>query len=320
MSKIYLCIACMLAAFSIFSACTRTEDLEPLPQSKILTYKVVNLPDAVIYGAVDHTDHTITVYVPFYYGLTVIDPEITVSPGAHIKEEVMPVEVEGGNVSYTVLGADGSNSTYTLKIALQSTPSLEISWSPAGALTYPADQVPNITGNFLSTNTALARVWLIPEKGDSSIEINPVAAGGGMFIDPSEGTYILSAGKVPAGIDTGYYKVKVSFLGHNVELKEPLHIIHRQPDLLLASRVAAQGGTISYTAYNSVFIGLKSAKVTINGTAYTLPVEKYTRTEMTLKIPEDFPPGEYNYTAQFGFEFEGWATVNKTGYLKVTPK
>lgn len=321
MSKIHSCIACLLVAvFSVFSSCTKVEDPEPLPQNRILTYKVTNLPDTVIYGAIDHTDHTVTVYVPFYYGLSVIDPEITVSPGARIKEEILPVEMEAGNISYTVLGADGSSSTYTLKIVLQSTPPLNISWSFNDPLTYPADNVPGITGNFLSTNMALAKVWLLPQQGSDSIEIDPAASGGSISIEPGNGAYVLNAGKVSAGIDTGYYKVKVGFLGHIAELKELLHVIHRQPDLLLPSRVAAQGGTISYTPYNSVFIGLKSAKVTINGTVYTLPVEKYIRTEMTLKIPDNFPPGEYDYTAQFSFEFEGWATVNKTGYLKVTPK
>ncbi len=67
---------CLAAVIVTFFACTKTTGPDPLPQNRILSFKVVNLTDTVIYGAIDDIDNTITVYIPFYYGLTVIDPRI----------------------------------------------------------------------------------------------------------------------------------------------------------------------------------------------------------------------------------------------------
>jgi hypothetical protein len=82
----------------LLTRCTKTEELALLPADKILEYKVTNLPnDEVIYGAIDNEANTITVYVPYYYGLLVIDPSITLSNGASIAEEILPVKTDEKN-------------------------------------------------------------------------------------------------------------------------------------------------------------------------------------------------------------------------------
>jgi hypothetical protein len=53
--------------------------------------------------------------------------------------------------------------------------------------------------------------------------------------------------------------------------------------------------------------------------AHQLPVVSFTPFEMVLKIPDDFPVGEYSFVP-FTFQFTGWNNVTKYGSLTVNPK
>lgn len=318
MNKLLPLFAVLLALAGL-SACTKNIGLEPLPQNKILEYKVSNLPDTVIYGAIDQSEHTITVYVPYYYSLSLIDPEIKVSDGAKVDGEILPVLLDAKNTTYSVTGADGSKNTYTLTIVQQNTPNLLVSWSPsvgANPTTYPKMILPAIEGNFLSTNVLLAKVSLINTNTNAIVQLPTDNAG----IVTSGNTYTYISPAVPTDIDTGYYKVRFQFLGHDATVEQPLHIIFLQPDLLIPAREVKQGGTITFDSFNSVFVGLKAARVTVLGKTYNLPIQSYTRQQMVIQIPEDFPVGRYNYTAAYSFDFEGWKTVSKTGDLNVLAK
>jgi hypothetical protein len=309
----------LLFAMAGLSSCTKNIGLDPLPQNKILEYKVANLPDTVIYGAIDETDHTITVYVPYYYSLSLIDPEIKVSEGAKIDGEILPVLLDTENTKYSVTGADGSKNTYTLTIVQQNTPNLVVVWGPnvaANPTTYPKMILPNIQGNFLSTNALLAKVSLINTKTNAIVQL----PSDGTSVRPTENTYSYTSSTLSADIDTGYYKVRFQFLGHDVTIEKPVHVTFLQPDLLIPAREVKQGGTITFDSFNSVFVGLKAARVTVLGKTYNLPVQSFTRQQMVLQIPDDFPVGRYNYTAAYSFDFEGWNTVNKTGDLNVLAK
>lgn len=320
MNKLLPLIAILLTFFGL-SSCKKTIGLEPLSQNEILEYKITNLTDTVIYGAIDHSDHTITVYVPYYYGLSLIDPEIKVSAGAKIEGEVLPVLISAKNTTYSVQGADGTKSTYTLNIVQQNTPDLSLDWTVMGVISktpiaYPADVIPNITGNFLSTNGTLVDLSLINTKTNKVTTFNTET--GYLIVNNNLYNYTLKT--LPADIDTGYYKTRIQFLGHDVTMEYPLHIIHRQPDLLMPAREVKQGGTITFAPFNSVFVGLKAARVTVNGKTYNLSIESFTPLLMTLKFPDDFPVGRYNYSASYSFDFEGWQTVTKTGDLTVLTK
>jgi hypothetical protein len=303
------------------SSCKKTIGLEPLAQNEILEYKITNLTDTIIYGAIDQSDHTITVYVPYYYSLSLIDPEIKVSTGAKIEGEVLPVLISAKNTTYSVIAADGTKNTYTLNIVQQNTPSLSLEWTVTGLVTktpiaYPADVIANIRGNFLSTNGVLVDLSLTNIKTN---KVTTFTKDNG-FLEVNDNLYNYFGKILPADIDTGYYKTRVQFLGHDVTLEYPLHIIHRQPDLLMPSREVKQGGTITFAPFNSVFVGLKAARVTVGGKTYNLTIESFTPSLMTLKFPDDFPIGKYYYSAGYSFDFEGWQTVNKTGDLTVLAK
>lgn len=301
-------------------ACTKEEKLAPLPQNKILTYKVTNLTDTVIYAGIDNLDNTITVYIPFYYGLNVIDPELTVSPGASLTEEVKPVNIEDTTQVYTVKAANGTTNVYHLKIVQLNPASLTIDWAPSvgsDPVAYPYSMLPDISGNLNSTNISLARVRLVSVKTGASTSINLSDAY--IAINPNDGLYSLYGPVIPATIDTGFYKVHVSFLGNESAAASPVHIVHRKPNPSPASRVAKQGETISFTSFEGIFIGLQSVKVMVNSISYDLAVVSYTPLEMTLRIPDNFPVGYYE-SAEYSYQFDGWPTVVKSGALTINAK
>src|SRR6186713_2843848 len=99
---IFLCI--FTGSVLMLCSCKKTIGLEPLPKNRMTSYKVTNLADTVIYGAIDNIENTITVYVPFYYGMSVIDPTITLDAGAKLSEEAEPVSVTDTTQTYTVKG------------------------------------------------------------------------------------------------------------------------------------------------------------------------------------------------------------------------
>ncbi|MBT2560152.1 hypothetical protein J7E50_02815 [Pedobacter sp. ISL-68] len=316
----YVLLFFVLAAVSGFTSCKKTVGLDPLPQNQILEYKVSNISDTVIYGAIDQLDKTITVYVPYYYGLNLIDPKIVVSPGASLSEAILPVRLTELNQTYTVKAADGSTNTYKLVIVQQNTPSLSVSWSPSlsNPLSYPNYTLPAIYGDFRSQNGALATVELTHQRSGKVVSLSGGNIG---IVRNGEPQYQLTGLTIPANIDTGYYGIKVAFLGHNAEVNKPVHIIHRQPDVLVPSRVAKQGESFTFTAFNSIFLNLKSVKVRLNGgSTYDLVIVSYTPTEMALRVPDNFPVGKYDYTAQYLFEFDTWRTVSKYGDLTINPK
>ncbi len=315
--KLTLYFLIALGALALAS-CTKTMDLPGLPQNKILSYKVVNLQDTVIYGAVDNIDHTITVYVPFYLNMTVIDPEIKVSDGAKIEGRIEPVSVNAKDVKYKVTGADGSTNVYTLQIINQSISSLNVDWVGSDEIvTSPKNMLPTIRGNFQSRNGAAANILLTNRRTADTVSIPTSTIG----IQPSDNDYDLYGAYLPATVDTGYYDVQLTFMGHTAKLARPVQVVYQKPDLLIPSREVKQGGIITFNSTaTTVFVGLKSASVTLNGTTYNLPVINYDREVMTLQTPDNLPVGLFNYTAVYRFEFEGWPVTTKYGALTVTAK
>lgn len=303
-------VVCLLAALFTIS-CTKTMELAPLSQNKITEFKIVNLPDTVIFGSIDQVEKSITVYIPFYYGLAVIDPEIKVSEGAKLIEEVLPVDMDETNVIYTVKAKDGSTQVYKLKIIQQNTPSLTVSWNTT-PLYFPRTALNTIRGNFMATGPGLVKLYLISVKTNKETLID----GGSLVTSGALYEYGLTGAEIPADIDTGYYKGRIKFLGHVKELPQ-IHIVYKQPDILIGSKDVKRGEDIVYTPpLETVITGLKSVNVTIGGIVYDLPIKNYTYTSVTLTIPNDFPIGEHLYIPM-RFLFNNWATLNKTASITV---
>jgi len=64
-----------------------TLDVPALPGSRMLEYNVANLADGPIYSAIDHTSKVITVYLPHYYALEFIEPDIVLPEGSTVEPE-----------------------------------------------------------------------------------------------------------------------------------------------------------------------------------------------------------------------------------------
>ncbi|MRG48944.1 hypothetical protein GFS24_27785 [Chitinophaga sp. SYP-B3965] len=110
------------------AGCTKTDTIAPPAEAdnRITEYKIVNVQGDPIYGTVHDADSSITVYLPFYKQLIVLEPEIKVSTGATVQpgtgtliENLLEVFQKGRDLKYTVTGKSGKKKTYTLKITVQ---------------------------------------------------------------------------------------------------------------------------------------------------------------------------------------------------------
>ncbi|SUJ28089.1 Uncharacterised protein [Sphingobacterium spiritivorum] len=325
MNKVYTLLCALFCLAMTFSSCTKTEELTPLPEDKMLEYKVVNLTDdQVIYGAIDNQKNTITVYLPFYYGLSVIDPEIKLSNGAKLKEEILPIQVEATGTTYTVTAANGISRTYTLHIVLQSTPSLAVSWQTPLALSQsPGKTMPAILGNFAHSNAKLVKVTLINQENQKrySMGVNSASLLTGekdLYLLRFNGTEYID--RIPADIINGTYKVEVQSLGHTSLIAEPLTISYVQPDVYLPKSSIDLKKTDEWEIVpqsNTVFLGLQKVTATVNGKDYALPVKSWSRTALKVGFPTDFPGGNLP-AVTVRFDFEGWKSVTLSAWLNIT--
>lgn len=231
-------LICTLSTCSILAGCTDTETIEPpaLPVNRILTYTVVNTP-TTIHGAVNGLDSTIVVYIPYYYYLDLLQPEITVSAGASVAPESGTmiedlVRVVRGDtvIHYTVTGADGSKATYRLRVETQQ-PELtlnELTTDPASPAEFPASFLylnkyeiyspVQITGKnlFKSAGGVIeAKVTFINEQGTEISALDIASA------NTSSLTAIVP---FTTDIPDGLYRIRVDCYSQTVTLKNPIRI------------------------------------------------------------------------------------------------
>jgi len=292
-------------AFLSLYACKKTEDLPPLPNSKIVAYKVP-VADGAISGAIDESDKTITVYIPFYYQLDVIDPEVTLAEGARLQGEIEPVEVLDSTVTYTVQGADNSTSTYKLVIVLQqiaplviqeaSTETTIANWG-VGANTI------QLQGNFNTNDAAKITAYLVSEDGLET-PLSPRGAAGMPRVSVSmmgdHKLYTFGQLGVPQTLDTGLYKIKVKVQALSAESQYPIRLVYQRPNIDHHTINVKSGESFTIKTSSNVFHDFQEFSITINGEKVLLPIESYTRTEAIIRVPNNLPPGQYYPTALFG--------------------
>lgn len=331
MNKTYTFLSILFLGL-VFTSCTKEEELAPLPQDKIMEYSVNNVPAGIsLYGAIDDEKKTITLYVPFYFGLELIDADITVSPGAKIQEEILPIPVDTEDQSYTVVAADGSTNTYELIIVPQNTPDLEVVWGIYGypatqPAAYPVGILPYIHGNFYSNNINLVKLTLVSRNTQKEVQLN--TREGRAALVPLTGEelyrYQIANLPIPMDIDTGYHDVKIDFLGHQVTLEDPVNIQYRAPRInYAAGKAAQQGGEVVYNAPTQYLIldpTSVKATDTETGTVYDLPIVKYDMESITLKIPDDFPVGMPTSLLIMETTYKDWPATSNTTYMNVSPK
>ncbi len=316
----------LLASIGITSAsCTKKEELPIEPKDKILSYKVNNVPDGEqIYGAINHQENSIKLYVPFYLGLEIIDPEIVLSEGAKLKEENLPVDVYSKDKTYTVIAADGSSKTYKLQIIFQEQ-DLKAYWTSnrIGVL-FPRAQFPSITGNFGMTNPKLLKVMLSNQETKEVFQMN-TSSGCGIRAQP-DGNYLFSCiglelfERIPATITEGTYTTSVTYLSQTVILETAFVIKYNQPGVFLPFSTIFLNKSADWNilpANRTVFLGLKKVTATIDQKEYTLIIKSWDRTSIKVQFPADFPTGTFP-SVQLKFDFDGWKSVSRNASLQVS--
>lgn len=222
----------------MLTACTETETIAPPEQraNRILTYTIVNTPNP-IYGAVNDLDSTITVYVPYYYYLSLLQAELTVSEGASVTpasgtmiEDVARIALGDTTIHYTITATDGGKADYKLIIDTQQ-PTLtvnNVTTDPATPAEFPSSYlylnkyeiysaIP-LTGKNLFKNadgTPRAKVTFIAADGT---EIPALAAS-------ANDTESLNA-IIPFSdkIAPGLYHIRIDCYSQSVTLSNPVRI------------------------------------------------------------------------------------------------
>lgn len=305
-----------LSAIALLFACKKTIGLPEVPQNKILEYKVTNLQDTVIYGAIDDVEKSITVYIPFYYNLSVIDPAIKLSTGAALTEKIVPIEIDKQNVTYNVKGADGSNTSYKLNIVLQNPGKLkvkEVSTATSIKVYYPNDLIV-ISGNLFTADPSVVQTSLVSKTNNTEVSVNygVVYSGGRTLETDGTVTYGLAYQTLRPTIDSGLYYIRIKVFGQTATSEYPVRVSYKQPDFLPLSRELKQGESFFYNVpQGTVLTSVKSVSLeNKSGVFIPITIESYTRTQLNLKIPDDFPVG--NYTgSRMKLEFDTWNPVIK---------
>lgn len=241
--RFFLKRCCIYVNLLLAAACTKTETVSPPAErsSSILSYRITNVAGDPILGVVNDPDSTITVYLPSYYYLTSLMPEIKVPEGATVSptsgtliENLPEVFEKGRDIRYTVNAKDGGSSTYKLVIKVQQADFTvdELSTDPA----QPAEYANNATGDvpvYLNwygdvssgnqdLDRQLIRITLISENGSEYVVDNN--AGFKLFSGPAFVSFYLPLNSAEV-LPTGLYKIRVRFYSKSVTLKNPVRII-----------------------------------------------------------------------------------------------
>lgn len=227
------------------AGCTKTDTIAPPAEAdnRITEYKIVNVQGNPIYGTILDADSSITVYLPFYKQLVVLEPEIKVSTGATVQpgtgtliENLLEVFQKGRDIKYAVTGKGGKKKTYTLKIVVQQPPLMlkELSASATDIKSYDLNMSVNFSSiniNLLGTgfheNRELMKVVLVDETGKeyppfamSLTNTNDLNVVGISMMNYKENQSALVLA-LPA---TGLYKVRVYSYARVVTSTFPIRI------------------------------------------------------------------------------------------------
>ena len=308
----------LLLLLTGFTACKKTIAPPALSNSKILEYNVP-VSDGNIAGVIDETDQTITVYIPFYYELNVIDPKVKLSAGATLKETVEPVDVLSDKTTYTVTGADKTSTTYKLIIKIQQVSPMVVEEKSTATETaiFGLNTGINVIGNFYTTDPNKLKVSLVSKTTGKETVLDK---GTDFSVSPIAGDYNLSGLIIPTSIDTDLYFIKVKKSGISAQTKYPVRLNYPDPNIVvITADTFKQGDTFTIKAANSVFVNFTSFSVNIKGQQIDFPIVSYSRIEAVIKVPETLPAGSYGlvtYTAKF----TGFNDFNQAIRLTVNPK
>jgi hypothetical protein len=281
-------------------ACTKTEDLPPLSQSQLLSFKVPTF-DGELVGAVDQSDKTITIYVPFYYEFDVIDPVITLSEGARLKEEAQPVSVLAESTEYVVIGADNSETIYTLIVKLQQLTPLtmrELSSATTTANMVIGASNVKVYGSFNTTDASKITIFIVDEEGNEYPTNANTGYGpaGVAVIQNTNGTKEYSFGniQIPQTLTPGLYYIRAKVLGQVGTTTYPVRMVWGLPTFIYATITVKPTETFKLETANAALNDIRRVYFVINGEEKDLEIVSQTYKEVVVRVPAGTPPGSYN--------------------------
>jgi len=288
-------------------ACTKTEDLPALPNSKILAY-TLPLNDGDIIGAIDQEQRTITLYLPYYNELEIIEPKITVEKGATLVDPIMPISVLDSTVTYTVRGADKTTNTYRLKIVVQQpgTPLKiqELSSENTVATYGVGDYNVQLLGVFNTSDIEKIQAFLVDTQGKETALIAS-SEFSTAFIRviynsvTKQKDYSFGDLRIPPTTIPGSYTIKIKVRGASAETKYPIKVAYKRPDVAYRSQTLNAGEALVIKSNGNIFRGFNAFTLMVGGKKVSCPIENYSATEATIRIPKDIPAGRYYPTVAF---------------------
>lgn len=313
--KVY---ALILLGIVGFVSCTETDTLplEPRSANKILSYRIVNSGNESdkLYGAINNTNNTITLNLPFYFILNTITPEIKIEDGATILDadgdtidfvNRLPDDIiiaESSGYKYKVIASDGAVREYTLIINTLPAESF-IAGYFYDNVTFMADNTSSrwiavselysyyfgIFGNFNSLRGDA--VLTMTNKRTQKVIQPPIIAPRLVTFGNSVLYYLKF--ELEAKSDTGRYDVKLNYLGHIAQLPE-IKLIKDLPELLSPkSNSFTQGEKIVLGVKDKDMEYLDSIKIEYYN-EWNVKVDfTYTNEEVSVSIPETIPAHFY---------------------------
>lgn len=320
--KLYVWIVALTALF--LHSCTKTEyrEYEPEALTHILEYRVTNATQELL-GAIDHTNNTITVYVPYYLSIDYLIAEITLDEGATLLDSLgNEINLDGGldplplgdSVKYIVESASGIQRTYmVLQEILPHPDALEVTYSGAeegiSLLEKPVNSRLTLLGNFESSSMN-ARFYLTAKATgkvyDDWISVTSVTPGA---------TYTMVTVISPEALE-GEYTVRMEHQERATDLPDlKLHYQKPMAIALFSSASYAPADTIIFAtplpagndnnafifrpmkrAYIKITKGLVNVPATFSeedyGKEFELEIVSQSRTEVKAIFPE-IPAGQY---------------------------
>lgn len=238
------CALLFSAIFFLATACDEDDANLPAQRAnRILEYKVVNVSGDPVVGSVNDNDSTIMLYLPYYYYLNILMPEITVSEGATVDPEsgeliqdMMDYFEHGRDIHYTVTAKDKTTATYHLSIDVQQpaffvqelsedaeNPAVFTNTVDADPFTIQwSGQTPIFENTEINVN--VIRVTLVREDGFTYTFSNNTSHSGipPQFTEERASYYLPDD---PALLPAGLYTVKVRFYSREVTLENPVRIV-----------------------------------------------------------------------------------------------
>ncbi|NGM64096.1 hypothetical protein [Sphingobacterium sp. SGR-19] len=283
--KLFTRISIFTASIVVAVACKKEEAL--LPYNDIVNFTVAVDESAMIKAAID--GDSIVLYWPI--GQTIpetLTPTIHVADGASISPASGETIALRGEVTYTVTAETGDTKTYRLRIP-NNRPRPYIN-SFGGLQTYQDKQyifqnfALSIRGDYFDTLADGAKVYFVDIAGnDHEVEIQHSTELGYNVLASVLGTF--SGLKIFSSGYTIFYETTP------FEVAENPFVIIETPKSTLSVKT---GGTITLTGVNTDNVEKMELGNYFSNSYKAVTIVNKTESSITFRVPEDFPPGEYN--------------------------